>query len=32
MKVHIWVDKEAGLINSVESTAANAHDLTFSAE
>jgi len=28
MKVHIGVDAESGLIHSVETTAANVHDLT----
>jgi IS5 family transposase len=28
MKVHIGVDRESGLIHSVETTAANVHDLT----
>jgi IS5 family transposase len=28
MKVHIGVDSESGLIHSVETTAANVHDLT----
>ena len=32
MKVHIGVDSESGLIHSVESTAANVHDLTPAAE
>jgi len=32
MKVHIGVDKDSGLIHSVETTAANLHDLTPAAE
>ena len=32
MKVHIGVDKDNGLIHSVETTAANIHDLTPAAE
>jgi len=32
MKVHIGVDKDNGLIHSVETTAANVHDLTPAAE
>jgi IS5 family transposase len=32
MKVHIGVDKDTGLIHSVETTAANLHDLTPAAE
>jgi IS5 family transposase len=32
MKVHIGVDKESGLINSVLTTAANVHDLTSAAQ
>ena len=32
MKVHIVVDKDTGLIHSVETTAANVHDLTSAAE
>jgi IS5 family transposase len=32
MKVHIGVDKETGLIHSVETTAANVHDLTPAAK
>jgi IS5 family transposase len=32
MKVHIGVDKDTGLIHSVETTAANVHDLTPGAE
>jgi len=32
MKVHIGVDAEGGLIHSVETTAANVHDLTPAAE
>jgi transposase, IS5 family len=32
MKVHIGVDKDTGLIHSVETTAANVHDLTPAAE
>jgi IS5 family transposase len=32
MKVHIGVDKDSGLIHSVETTAANVHDLTPVAE
>jgi len=32
MKVHIGVDKDNGLIDSVETTAANVHDLTPAAE
>jgi IS5 family transposase len=32
MKVHIGVDAESGLIHSVETTAANVHDLTPAAE
>ena len=32
MKVHIGVDKDSGLINSVVTTAANVHDLTPAAE
>lgn len=32
MKVHIDVDSESGLIHSVETTAANVHDLTPAAE
>jgi IS5 family transposase len=32
MKVHIGVDKENGLIHSVETTAANVHDLTAAAD
>jgi IS5 family transposase len=32
MKVHIGVDKVSGLIHSVETTAANVHDLTPAAE
>ena len=32
MKVHIGVDSESGLIHSVETTAANVHDLTPAAE
>jgi IS5 family transposase len=32
MKVHIVVDKDNGLIHSVEATAANVHDLTPAAE
>jgi IS5 family transposase len=32
MKVHIGVDSESGLIHSVETTAANGHDLTPAAE
>jgi transposase, IS5 family len=32
MKVHIGVDKHSGLIHSVETTAANVHDLTPAAE
>jgi transposase, IS5 family len=32
MKVHIGVDKDSGLIHSVETTAANVHDLTPAAE
>ena len=32
MKVHIVVDSESGLIHSVETTAANVHDLTPAAE
>jgi IS5 family transposase len=32
MKVHIGVDKDNGMIHSVETTAANVHDLTPAAE
>jgi IS5 family transposase len=32
MKVHIGVDKDTGLIRSVEITAANVHDLTPAAD
>ena len=32
MKVHIGADSESGLIHSVETTAANVHDLTPAAE
>jgi len=32
MKVHIGVDSESGLIHSVETTAANVHDLTPAAD
>jgi transposase, IS5 family len=32
MKVHIGVDKDSGLIHSVETTAANVHDLTPATE
>jgi len=32
MKVHIGVDKDTGLIHSVQTTAANVHDLTPAAE
>jgi len=32
MKVHIGVDKDTGLIHSVETTAANVHDLTPAAD
>jgi IS5 family transposase len=32
MKVHIGVDKDTGLIDSVERTAANVHDLTPAAD
>ncbi len=32
MKVHIGVDAENGLIHSVQTTAANVHDLTAAAE
>jgi IS5 family transposase len=32
MKVHIGVDKDTGLIHSVERTAANVHDLTPAAD
>jgi IS5 family transposase len=32
MKVHIGVDKDSGLIHSVETTAANVHDLTPAAD
>ena len=32
MKFHIGVDKDTGLIHSVETTAANVHDLTPAAE
>ena len=32
MKVHISVDTESGLIHSVQTTAANVHDLTAAAE
>jgi IS5 family transposase len=32
MKVHIGVDKDSGLIISVETTAANVHDLTPAAD
>jgi len=32
MKVHIGMDKDSGLIHSVETTAANVHDLTPAAE
>ncbi|MCP9873650.1 IS5 family transposase, partial [Synechococcus sp. Cruz CV-v-12] len=32
MKVHIGVDKDTGLIHSVETSAANVHDLTPAAE
>jgi IS5 family transposase len=32
MKVHIGVDKDTGLIHSVETTAANVHDLTSAAK
>ena len=32
MNVHIGVDKDSGLIHSVETTAANVHDLTPAAE
>jgi IS5 family transposase len=32
MKVHIGVDSESGLIHSVETTAANVHDLTQAAD
>jgi IS5 family transposase len=32
MKVHIGVDSESGLIHSVETTAANVHDLTPASE
>lgn len=32
MKVHIGVDKDSGLIHSVETTAANVHDLTAAVE
>ncbi len=32
MKVHIGVDSESGLNHSVETTAANVHDLTPAAE
>lgn len=32
MKVHLGVDKDSGLIHSVETTAANVHDLTPAAE
>ena len=32
MKVHIGVDKDTGLIHSVETTAANVHDITQAAD
>ncbi len=32
MKVHIGVDKNYGLIQSIETTSANVHDLTPAAE
>jgi len=32
MKVHVGVDSESGLIHSVETTAANVHDLTAAAD
>jgi len=32
MKVHIGVDKDTGLIHSVETTVANVHDLTPAAD
>jgi len=32
MKVHIGVDKDNGLIHSIETTSANVHDLTPAAE
>jgi IS5 family transposase len=32
MKVHIGVDSESGLIHSLETTAANGHDLTPAAD
>jgi hypothetical protein len=32
MKVHIGVDKNNGLIHSIEMTAVNVHDLTTAAE
>ena len=32
MKVHIGVDKNNSLIHSVETTAANVHDLTAAAD
>ena len=32
MKVHFGVDKDSGLIHSVETTSANVHDLTPAAD
>jgi IS5 family transposase len=32
MKVHIGVDKDNGLIHSIETTSANVHDLTPAAD
>jgi transposase, IS5 family len=32
MRVHIGVDKDNGLFHSIETTAANGHDLTLAAE
>ena len=32
MKVHIGVDKDSGLIHSVETTSANVHDITRAAQ
>ena len=32
MKVHIGVDKDSGLIHSIETTSANVHDITQAAQ
>ena len=32
MKVHVGVDKDNGLIHSIETTSANVHDLTPAAD